>query len=256
MAAASLETGHDLWVGTPRQLEPLGLFLGSKEGMGCSYELRRTQPWYLAQAPCPCPSTYTPDPAPCPSTLPCTCTLRWHPAPGMPSPLWNPPLLFFLFQVQDFGLKHLLSMGSLRLLSLAGEPPLEPWHGAAGSPQGWGETGENRDSLGDSQQPSPQHDTTSASPQVTRAPAPSPAPRGGSMAGLLGCRGFWGASFFRCRSFGMLMCLGCWCFGVLVFVDAGFFILWGDAGVLGYCFLECWCFGVTACPVFFQAAHC
>ncbi|NWX39515.1 FXL16 protein, partial [Steatornis caripensis] len=30
----------------------------------------------------------------------------------------------FLFQVQDFGLKHLLSMGSLRLLSLAGCPLL------------------------------------------------------------------------------------------------------------------------------------
>lgn len=105
---------------------PHDLVLGSREGMGSSCELSRTQP--LHPAPAPCPSTQLPTPAP--SSLPC------HPAPAMPSPWchggrppWNPPLspaplpLHFLFQVQDFGLKHLLSMGSLRLLSLAGETP-------------------------------------------------------------------------------------------------------------------------------------
>lgn len=69
MAATSLETGDELRVGTPGHLEPLDLFQGSKEGMGCSCELRKTQPWHLVQAPC----THTPDPAPCPGTLPQRC---------------------------------------------------------------------------------------------------------------------------------------------------------------------------------------
>lgn len=64
---------------------------------------------------------------------PYSITQSHHPAPlslrthGCCTPFLAPlpvfilvPLLFLL-QVQDFGLKHLLGMGSLRLLSLAGE---------------------------------------------------------------------------------------------------------------------------------------
>lgn len=121
--------------------------------------------------------------------------------------LWLSPLSppsspsHLLFQVQDFGLKHLLGMGSLRLLSLAGET-LTLYQGPE-TPRGWGGTGHgDRESPGDTL-------GTASTPPGQQAAAPSPACQERSALGS------WDAVFFGVMVFWELcFChssvLGCW----------------------------------------------
>lgn len=189
----------------------------------------------LLRLPSPAPSSLHPVPSQFPAPAPRASILHpasgsqpWHPVPGSAEawccgcprcPPSSPPCL--LFQVQDFGLKHLLGMSSLRLLSLAGET-LTLLHT---TPRGWGGTGHGgRESPGDSL-------GTASSPPSQQAAAPSPACGERATAGLSGCCGFWGggalgAMFLGFKFFGVLvfeeLFLGALFFGVLFFGMLGF----------------------------------